>query len=232
MHIAIRHPSAPLRLFRGPDDSTGDTLGSCVMGGVRETAYLKQIGDCGPMVGAMLRPGMADPLSGTPAGALAHRHTRLDDLWRSADLTELRERLAEAPTLDRRLAIFEEVLSRRLPNLRAIDPLVAHALLRLNGATPVADLVAESGFSHRHVVKVFREAVGVSPKTYLRLGRFNRTLHRLHATGTASLADIAAENGFSDQAHMTREFGAIAGVTPGRYRELAPLTLRHVPLAD
>jgi dihydrofolate reductase len=111
-----------------------------------------------------------------------------------------------------------------LPSTRRLELVSANAAAQRRGrhALPARALV----------VKVFREAVGVSPKTYLRLGRFNRTLHRLHATGTASLADIAAENGFSDQAHMTREFGAIAGVTPGRYRELAPLKLWHVPLAD
>lgn len=89
----------------------------------------------------------------------------------------------------------------------------------------------ESGFSHRHIVRVFTEAVGVPPKTYLRLRRFNRALEHLHAAPEAALADVAASVGYADQAHMTREFQAFAGLTPGRYRRAAPHEARHVPLS-
>jgi AraC-like DNA-binding protein len=52
----------------------------------------------------------------------------------------------------------------------------------------------------------------------------------LNASPGASLADIAAAEAYADQAHMSRDFKAFAGVTPGRYRRIAPASPRHVPI--
>lgn len=232
MHVAIRLEGAPLRLFADAADTEGTTIGAAVIGGVRDTAYIKEVATHAPMVGALLRPGVVDLLSGTPAGELAGCHTRLEDLWPSTHLLELHERLANAASLDFRVVIFEEMLGRRLPRLGGVDPLISHALQRFAGRASVAEVVAECGFSHRHLVRVFTEAVGVPPKTWLRIVRFNRTLDQLCRTQGSSLADIAAVQGFADQAHLTREFRAISGVTPGNYRRIAPLQARHVPMVD
>ncbi len=230
MHIAIRLGDHPLRLFADATDAEGEAIGACVLGGVRDRAYIKGIAQPAPMVGGMLRPGAVDLLSNTPAGALAGRHTRLEDLWCPFELADLRERLAAAPTLAVRLVIFEEVLSRRLPVVRGVDPLIRHALFRFDRGMTVGEVVAESGFSHRHLVRTFTEATGVPPKTYLRLKRFNRTIEHLNAVPQAALADVAAASGHADQSHMTREFQAFAGLPPGRYRRIAPAEARHVPL--
>lgn len=231
MHVAIRLGSNPVRLFTGPGDAHGQLFGACVLNGVRTSAYCKEIAEPAPSVGAMLQPGAADLLSNTPAGALTGRYTRLEDLWRPLDLAELRERLEAVQSLAQRITLFEDVLARRLPVLRGIDPLIARALHHFDAGMSVGDLVAESGFSHRHIAQVFSEGVGVPPKTYIRLRRFNSALDHLHGAPEASLADVAAAEGYADQAHMTREFQAIGGLTPGRYRRIAPAQPRHVPIA-
>lgn len=231
MHVAIRLRGTPLRVFAGPGDAHGQVVGTCVLNGVRLGAYAKESADPAASVGAMLRPGAADLLSNTPAGALAGRHTRLEDLWPACALAEMRERLEATPSLERRLAILEAVLASRLPALRGPDPLVAHALARFDAGASVGDLVAESGFSHRHVVRVFTEAVGAAPKAYLRLGRFNRTLELLRGAEIVSLADVAAAAGYADQSHMTREFRDFAGMSPGRYLRTGCEWAHHVPVA-
>ena len=114
--------------------------------------------------------------------------------------------------------------------MRGIDPLIAHTLFRLDHGGTVGNIVAESGFSHRHLAQTFSEAVGLSPKSYGRLRRFNRVLDCLHSAPIAALAAIAAAEGYADQAHMTREFHAIAGVTPGRLP--VDRTRLGVPSAD
>jgi AraC-like DNA-binding protein len=230
MHIVIRLGDNPLRLFADPTDREGDVVGACVIGGVRNTAYIKCIAKPGPMIGAMLRTGTVDPLSNTPAGALAGRHTRLEDLWCSSEIAELRERLEAAPTLALRLTVFEEILSRRLSTVRAVDPLISRALFRFDHGVTVAEAVSDSGFSHRHFVRSFTAATGLLPKTYLRLKRFNRTVQYLNVVREAALADVAAAMGYADQSHMTREFQAFAGLSPGHYRRIAPAEARHVPL--
>ena len=73
-------------------------------------------------------------------------------------------------------------------------------------------LAAELGWSRRHLAARFRDEVGVSPKALARLLRFERALELL---GTRTLADIAYECGYYDQAHFNRDFRAFAGATPG-----------------
>lgn len=232
MHVVLRLDDSPLRLFASVEDPSGHVAGASVMGGVRAAAYCKDISKPASTVGVMLRPGAADPLSRTPTSALAGRHTCLEDIWRPSDLSELRERLRAAPTPAYRLVVLEDILTRHLPTVRGIDPLIAHALFRLDHGVAVGDVVVESGFSHRHLARTFTEAVGLSPKTYCRLRRFNHTLDHLRSAPNTTLADVSAAEGYADQAHMTREFRAIAGVTPGHYRRISPVSARHVPISS
>ena len=91
MHIVFRLGDRPLRLFEGPDDPNGQIVGASVVGGVRNAAYCKDTSEPASAVGIMLRPGAADLLSRTLAGALAGRHTCLDDIWGQLDLAEMRD---------------------------------------------------------------------------------------------------------------------------------------------
>ncbi len=230
MHVVIRLDDTPLRLFAGPDDMQGQTLSGGVLAGLRSTAYEKIADGSLANVGAVLRPGASALITAVPAGELAGRHSRLDELWRPGALEILRERLRAAPDAARRLALFERALLSRLPVLRGIDPRIAALTRRLERGAAVRDLVAESGASHRHFARGFRAAVGVTPRTYGRLARFEKLLAALHGAPARSLAELAAAMGYADQAHMNREFRAFTGLTPGAYRRIAPADSRHVPL--
>jgi AraC-like DNA-binding protein len=230
MHVVFRLGGEPLRIFAEADDRDGHAVDSSLLGGVRAAPYCKSIADPAPTVGAMLRPGAVELLSGASARVLAGAHSRLDDIWPRTDLAELRERLEVAADGEQRLAVLETFFARRLPRVRGVHPLVAHALARLRIGAGVAAVVEESGYSHRHLAHTFEEAVGLTPKTYGRVQRFGRVLDRLNASPGVSLADIAAAESYADQAHMSRDFKAFAGVTPGRYRRIAPASPRHVPI--
>ncbi len=184
----------------------------------------------GPSVGAPLRPGAAELMIGSPAGVFSHVHTPLEDVWGATAAAEIRERLSAVPTASGRLDLFENVLAVRLPRLRGIDPVIAYALARFGTYCSVGDVVREGGHSHRHFTTIFHEAVGLKPKTHLRILRFGRVLDQLSLKPVRAWADLAAAEGYADQAHFIREFQEFAGLSPGRYRERAPLLPRHVPV--
>jgi AraC-like DNA-binding protein len=142
--------------------------------------------------------------------------------------------LLEARTPARRLEVLEAALAARLQQARTLHPAVAMALARFAKAPgalgTVRDAVVESGYSHRRFITLFRRAVGLGPKEYGRVLRFQAALARA-ATPGASWADIAAAAGYSDQSHLHRDFLALAGVSPGEYRSLAPASPHHVPIA-
>ncbi len=230
MHLVLRLEDAPLRLFAGPDDVVGETVGTSVIGGARASPYIKDVSNAPPTVGAMLRPGAIELLSSIPAIEFAGRHTRIDDFWQPAALSDLVDRLRGRHQLSERLTLFEDALSSRLPHVHAIHPLVAHALGRFDACASVGEVVTETGFSQRHFSRTFTEWVGMSPKTYCRVRRFGRVLGRMNASPVSDLADLAAAVGYADQAHMTREFRALAGVTPAQYVIAAPADRHHFPI--
>jgi AraC-like DNA-binding protein len=225
MHVVFRL-DAPLRVYDGPDDPRGRTIGTAVVGGARAAASLRDVSRPTRSVGAMLRPGAAEAVLGVPAGPLAGRHTDLADLWRGTG--DLHAWLGEAPTLAARLDRFESILLARLPRVRGVHPAIAFALERFASTREVAPVAAASGYSQRRFLALFREAVGLSPKVYCRVGRLQDALAR--AARGERWADVALAAGYSDQAHLVREFREIAGVTPGEYLRASPRALNHVPV--
>jgi len=151
-------------------------------------------------------------------------------VWGRAAVDRLGDRLATVPSLAGRLDLFETALFARLGGLRRVDPRIAHAVSRLRLAVPVSEVAAECGLSHRHFTRQFRAAVGLKPKLWGRVVRFGRALDRLAAEPAIAWAELAAAEGFADQAHFTRDFRAFAGLSPGDYRRRAPASARHVVL--
>jgi transcriptional regulator GlxA family with amidase domain len=105
---------------------------------------------------------------------------------------------------------------------------VKQALLEFQTSSDVREVARLTGYSERRLSSLFREAVGLSPKVYTRLQRFQVALNALH-TGSASMGQIASHAGYADQAHFAREFREFAALTPKTYRNLAPVQARHVP---
>ncbi|MFI0421664.1 helix-turn-helix domain-containing protein [Spongiactinospora sp. 9N601] len=167
-----------------------------------------------------LTPVGARRIFGVPMSELANRFVPIDDVlgrWG----TELVERLADAPHWPVRLALLDRLLTRRLAEAPETGPQIPWAwgrLLATHGTTGVGELADRLGWSHRHLVSRFRDQVGLSPKTAARVLRFDHALRLLMSTAGpgASLAEVAATAGYFDQAHMNRDFRAMAGSAPAR----------------
>ncbi len=228
-HIVFRLAGPPLRLFDGPHDGVGRTIGTAIVGGPRSSFYVRDVSEPVWAVGAELLPGAASLLLGMPADEFAERHTPLDAVW-GRDAHEAHERLALARSAEQRFAELESIFVARLPRVRGMHPAIAEALARFEPRCDVGSLVARSGVSHRRFIALFREAVGIAPKRFARVVRFRAALARAAARSAPSWADLALAAGYSDQSHFHREFREFAGVTPGDYRELAPAAAQHVPV--
>lgn len=232
MHLVFRLSGTPVRLLQGPGDQA-QTLGQAVVGGARSSFYVKDVSAPAGSVGAQLYPGTAQLLFGATSDELAERHTPLQDLWGPHAALAL-EQLLGAPNPAARLGVLEALLAARLPAVRALHPAVAQALRQIGHAPRVEDLVRNSGYSHRQFVALFRRAVGLAPKVYARVLRFQSVLHQAHALALTQepvhWAGLAQDAGFSDQAHFNREFRAMAGVTPEGYRKQAPAQANHLGL--
>lgn len=252
MHVAIRLSDAPLSVFADAVGDASRTMGHVIVGGARAAAYVKQTGDGASSVGVQLRPGAARALLGVPASALAEQHTPLDALW-GLDALYLRERLhdvmqrslgtarRDSPDVGLRAQVdlLELVLLERA---RLVDSLqhgewVVHVVRAIEADVPLAAIVEECGVSHRTLITRFRDMVGLPPKVFARVRRFQRVVDVLSKGqgGAAlqrptSLAQLALASGYADQAHMSREFFDLSGVSPSTYSKLAPVAANHVPV--
>ena len=184
--------------------------------GVRQTVHRKLIRSGQSAVTARLHLGAHEAVLGVPAAAIAGRIVALDDLWGDVATRRLLDRLGAARDKVDAAAILESAIAERLaiagpPGARTQLVLAAAERLTSDNVSAVAD---DLRVSERHLRRVFRDTVGVSPKTFARLARFRRALRAARKDNHASWAGIAAAAGYYDQAHLIAEFRAIAGVRP------------------
>jgi AraC-like DNA-binding protein len=154
-----------------------------------------------------------------PMTELTDRMVALDGVLGIEGL-QLYERLANEPDWQRRLDLAERFVEERIAAAAAPRPEVAWAygrILASGGRMPVSDIAGAIGWSRKHLAGRFTAETGLGPKTFARIVRFNRAL-RLAQTRNEEWAGIAAECGYSDQAHMAREFREMAGETPGSWQ--------------
>ena len=215
----------PLVIARHPDPRQPASAHDFLLGGLHTAPALVTHDGRQSGIQLALTPLGARVLLGLPAAELASIDVEAADvLGRLAG--EVRERVLAAPDWPGRFAVLEEVLAGRLRAAQASGspvprPEVSYAwdrLQRSRGAVSVADLAAETGWSPRHLGEQFRAETGLSPKAGARVVRFDRARRRLLGRqaegGRVVLADLAAECGYYDQAHLARDFRDLAGCPP------------------
>jgi AraC-like DNA-binding protein len=170
-----------------------------------------------------LSPLGARALLGVPAAEIAQIDVEADLLLGPAAL-EIADRAREAATWRDRFAVVDEVLGRMLRAEARPRIEIAGAWRRIvssGGSISVDGLARMVGWSPRLLGERFRAEIGLTPKTALRVVRFDRArrlLQRRVAAGQPlALADLAAECGYYDQAHLAAEFRALAGAPPSRW---------------
>lgn len=206
--------------------SSGSVLGGPVM-----TSQIIDSAEQVRVMGVVFRPGGAHALTGEHQQSMLSRDIDLDDLFGAA-ARQLRQRLLETGAAARRIALLQQWLlrQRRGP---ATDPAVAHVLMALDRAPQwarIAPLVKETGLSEDCFGERFRRQVGMGPKRYARLQRFRAVLVQVHRAQTVDWCRVAADGGFTDQAHLVREFRAFAGLTPTALMARRGAHLNHLAL--
>jgi AraC-like DNA-binding protein len=188
-------------------------------------AWMSPVGPGAAIVGLRFRPGAAGSALGLPASELRDMRVALEDVWGRAAL-ELADRLGEAPDAGAQRRILEEAIVERRAAMDEPDGLVLDATRALGRPRSRVRAVGDRlGLSDRQLLRRFRVAVGYGPKTLDRVLRFQRFLAGAGgvAGGDDSLARLAAELGYADQAHLTRECVRLSGLTPGALVQRAVL---------
>jgi AraC-like DNA-binding protein len=211
--VAIPRPHVQVVVRFGPATRGGLDVHAL---GTRERVYRKLLPSGQRAVTARLQLGASEAVLGVPALALAGRTVPLEDLWGDIATQRLLDRLAGAPDLVAAAAVLERAIAERLADTDergATERLALDAAERLTSAS-VSTVARGLGVSERHLRRIFRATVGVSPKAFSKLARFQRAIHAARTAEPTNWASIATLAGYYDQAHLIAEFRAIAGATP------------------
>jgi AraC-like DNA-binding protein len=162
-----------------------------------------------------LTPLGAHRLIRMPMHELANETLALEELLPGSEA--LIGRLREADSWVERFDLVEAFLVRRLADVAAPSPAIEWSWAQLHqshGRISIAGIADELGWSHRRLISRFREQLGLTPKAVARVIRFDRAVQLLGGSGPSTLASVAYDCGYFDQAHMNRDFRELAGTTP------------------
>jgi AraC-like DNA-binding protein len=171
------------------------------------------------MIGVAFKPGGGFPFIGLPAGELHNLDVPLEAVWgRSA--AALRDRLLDANTPQAKFGVVEGALAERAARRPDGHPAVRYALKQFGAAAPfrsVADVTAQIGLSSRRFIEIFRNEVGLTPKLFCRIRRFQRVLDAVDDGSEVDWTNVALSCGYFDQSHFIHDFRAFSGVNPTTY---------------
>jgi AraC-like DNA-binding protein len=168
------------------------------------------------VVGARLRPGRAGAALGLPASELRDQRPAVEDVWGRAG-AELAERVGQAATPGDRRRALEDALAARVDEIGSPDPIVSAGLAWLGRPGSRVGLLGPTlGIGERQLLRRFDAAVGYGPKVLDRVLRFQRFVARASALADDrdQLARVAADLGYADQPHLTRECRRLSGLSP------------------
>jgi AraC-like DNA-binding protein len=195
--------------------------GELVVAGVDRTAWWSPVRAGTTIAGIRLRPGIAGAVFGMPASELLDARLPLEDVLGSR-ASEYSEQLGEAQDRDAEYLLLEGLVASAIAD-SAPDPLVLAATRRLGFPGSRVDELAEAlGISERQLRRRFHQAVGYGPKTLDRVLRFRRLVDQARAIsdGEVDLARLAADLGYADQAHMTRDSVRLTAMPPAQLAAL------------
>jgi AraC-like DNA-binding protein len=165
-------------------------------------------------------PGGAYPFFGVPISELTDRAVSLDTLW-GADGERLRDSLIATASDAAAVDLLESALVAQLTRATLFEPasasMVRRAVARISQATEpprIEDLARSMHVSARNLRRAFHDVVGLGPKAFARIVRFQRALHAAREGTDIDWSDIARNAGYYDQSHLIADFRAFAGTTP------------------
>lgn len=204
----------PIDVVRMPNRAQPSASFSALVSGLQHAPAIVRQGRDAFGLHVFIKPLGVRAILGVGSADISSLVLNLSEIWgkRAGDLVDM---LLAADSWQQRFGILDRAFMSKLnpASLKAEISWAWGRLAKTRGAAPVHQLAAETGYSRRHFGELFREATGVAPKLAARVFRFESAC-RLIADKRLSLAHVAISCGYYDQAHLTREWHALAGCSP------------------
>lgn len=220
--VQLDSPSQSFRVVEGQPAAVSPS--SCLAGLIVAPLVIETSVARSRVLGVRLRPAGAFSLFGVPLHELTGTAVDLRDVIGGSQARRLAERLAEAGSDEACLRLLGRWIVDRLAGRPGTDPCVGYAVSeieRTGGTLPIADVLTRLGVSPKRLASLFEQQVGVKPKLYSRIVRFQGLVAAL-PTADGALSQTAIAHGYYDHSHMNADFREFAGMSPVQFLAATP----------
>jgi len=149
------------------------------------------------------------------------------------EILDLRERLKDAVSIDEKFQILENNFLRHYRSSLEENPFVDYVIKRIitkPNKISLKEVADNAGYSQKHIIKIFKENVGIAPKEFLKIIRFQKAIEEIEQHKEVNWASLAFDCGFYDQSHFIANFKTFSGFTPAEYVKQRGEFLNYVPV--
>lgn len=213
----------------GPDGADTSPIPRAIVVGARGRYEVIDTADLDELVGIAFRAGGFARVFRERADLFFEQSISLDEVWPSQPTLE---RVSAAMTPAEKLTVLDELLCERLDPKACRSMTIDQALYLLRQRElRIAECARAIGLSERRLSQVFREEVGLGPKMWCRIGRFQAAVRALHSGADVRWAELALSCGYYDQPHFANDFRAFSGIDPTTYTAHRGRWQNHVPIS-
>jgi AraC-like DNA-binding protein len=153
---------------------------------------------------------------GVPPSDLVDRIVPLEDLWTSDEVEQLLDTISPLEIRHQMAGLRDAVVARleREDRRDSLADTTSQLIVRHRGHISIDDIARRHGVSRKQVARRFSAAIGMTPKLFARVTRFQALVEALLASDVSKWVSLAPTLGFYDQAHMINEFRGFAGAPP------------------
>jgi AraC-like DNA-binding protein len=229
VELVINLAEDSIRVYDPHDPEKSYTIPGSVVSGPRSEFFVIDTAGEACTVGLHFKPGGAFPFFRVPVEEMTNESVALECLWGAAAV-RLRERLLAASSSQAKLRVLECCLLEQLSKPLERHAAVAFAVNRLAAGASVSRVVEQTGFSQRRFIQLFSEEVGLTPKLFSRVSRFQKVIRTAHSVDEINWVQVALDCGYYDQPHFVHDFRSFAGITPSEYLLRKTPHVNHVPM--
>jgi AraC-like DNA-binding protein len=218
------------RLYEPEQPDCFATTSGSVLSGAHTRYQIIDTSEQEYVAGVAFKPGGSALVMRAPAHEFSDVDVPLDEIWGRARTAVLRERLLQSRSLDAMLDVLQVTLCESWTR-RFLHPAVNYALCAFDRAPQtitVAAVTDRVGLSAKRFIERFKAEVGMTPKRYCRVRRFQRALTETDGSTQVDWTSVALDCGYFDQAHFIHDFRAFSGITPTAYEAARTPFRNHV----
>ena len=229
--LLIDLTETPKKLYHNEEATSFTTFKKSWISGMK-TRYILIDATVSQMIGVHFKPGGCYPFVDFPMLELNDLTIDLDSVWGN-DANSIREAILHEPSIDKRFSILENYFLQRGKNRMENHALVHYSVGQLTSSPQmwtIKKLSDKTGITQKHLITLFKKYVGLSPKMFSRIFKFQKVIHLIEQQKKIDWSMLAYECGYFDQAHFIKEFQAFSGINPAAYLEKRGPYLNYLPM--